>query len=32
VFIVRMTAVYMNWQLPSYRSLVDAVYHDEHHQ
>jgi uncharacterized membrane protein YeiH len=31
VFIVRMTAVYLNWQLPSYRSLVDVAHQDEHH-
>ena len=31
VFVVRMVAVYMNWQLPSYRSLIE---HDNtpHHE
>lgn len=29
VFVVRMTAVYMNWRLPAYRSLFDAVQNDE---
>lgn len=29
VFLVRMVAVYMNWQLPSYRSLFDAVHAEE---
>jgi uncharacterized membrane protein YeiH len=29
VFAVRMTAVYMNWRLPAYRSLFDAVQNDE---
>ncbi len=32
VFVVRMVAVYMNWQLPSYRSLLDTVHPDEPHQ
>lgn len=29
VFVVRMAAVYMNWRLPSYRSLLDAVSHED---
>lgn len=28
-FAVRMTAVYMNWRLPSYRSLLDVVHGDD---
>lgn len=30
-FGVRMTAVYLNWQMPSYRSLLDAAIQEEAH-
>lgn len=29
VFTVRMAAVYMNWQMPSYRSLLDAALQED---